>query len=265
MIKNILSIAGSDPSGGAGIQADLKTIGALGGYGMAVITGLTAQNTLGVQDVFFPPVDFLRAQIRSVLDDVEVHAIKIGMLGTAEIMYAVHEELENYNGPVVLDPVMVATSGDSLLDDAALEVMRDVMCPCASLLTPNIPEAQKLTRTAIMDLESAAQKLLALGCGAALLKGGHLKGGDCPDVLAWGNQVKIFSADRIDTKNSHGTGCTLSSALAVFMAQGYDLQQSVQQAKEYITGAIRHADDLSVGEGAGPVHHGWGKNIDIIN
>lgn len=255
MIKNVLSIAGSDPSGGAGIQADLKTFAALGVYGMAVPTALTAQNTGGVSDVFVLPTDFVHNQLKAIFEDIDVHAIKIGMLASAEIIEEVAERLKDYDGPVVLDPVMVATSGDSLLEPDAIDAFKEHLIPRASLITPNIPEAQKLTKTAVIDMEAAAEKLLTLGCEAALLKGGHLNGETSPDYLATPEGVFEFTAPRIKTDNTHGTGCTLSSAMAAYLAQGDNLNDAVWKAKEYLTKAIKEADQLSVGSGKGPVKH----------
>lgn len=257
MIPHVLSIAGSDPSGGAGIQADLKTFSALGVYGMAAVTALTAQNTLGVSGVHEVPPAFVRAQIRSVLEDIRVDAIKIGMLGSAEIIEAVAEELSRCDSAVmiVLDPVMVATSGDSLMTAGAAEAMKERLIPLCDVLTPNIPEAEKLLRKSVMDMEVSARELLVLGCGAVLLKGGHLKGDISRDVLARADGCVSLDAPRIETHNTHGTGCTLSSALAAYLAKGLSLAEAAQAAKAYVHAALCHADGLDVGRGRGPVHH----------
>ncbi|MBX2834892.1 MAG: bifunctional hydroxymethylpyrimidine kinase/phosphomethylpyrimidine kinase [Micavibrio sp.] len=255
MIANILSIAGSDPSGGAGIQADLKTFAAHGVYGMAVLAALTAQNTQGVRSVVNIPERFVRDQIAAIFDDIEVAAVKIGMLSNVEIIEAVADSLEEYAPKIiVLDPVMVASSGDGLIDTDAVDALKSRLIPMASLITPNIPEAEKLSRSAVIDMDVAAEKLLKLGCQAALLKGGHLKG-DAIDVLATANGVQSFNAERIDTENTHGTGCTLSSAIAANLGKGMDLFHAVAAAKDFVTEAIRTADDLQVGSGYGPLNH----------
>lgn len=259
MIPNVLSIAGSDPSGGAGIQADLKTFQALGCYGMAVVTSLTAQNTQGVTGVVDVPPDFIRNQIDAIFDDIEVAAVKIGMLANEEIMEAVADRLEHHNpAHIVLDPVMVATSGDSLINSDAVDVLKNRVVPLAHVITPNIPEAEKLARKVVIDMEDAAEGLLNLGAAAVYLKGGHLKGDVMRDVLAFSGDTKVFESSRIDTENTHGTGCTLSSAIAAYLAHGYDLVRACESAKSYVTNALKHADDLNVGHGHGPVHHGYG-------
>lgn len=261
-IKNILSIAGSDPSGGAGVQADLKTFAALGCYGMAVITALTAQNTCGVSGVMDVPPDFIAQQLSSVFDDVRVDGVKIGMLSSVETIAVVAEALRRYRPPlIVLDPVMVATSGDALIAADAVEALRAVLIPLAQVITPNIPEAEKLSRKAVLDMDQAAQGLLSLGCGAVLLKGGHLKGEGARDVLASAQGIHVFDLPRIETKNTHGTGCTLSSALACYLAQGLSLPQAAASAKAYVHGALAHGGELSVGAGNGPVHHGWARGV----
>lgn len=257
---NVLSVAGSDPSGGAGIQADLKTFSALGCYGMAVLTALTAQNTRGVFGVHVPPPEFIAAQLDAVLDDVEVAAIKIGMLATGEIARAVASTL---NGrpeiPVVLDPVLVATSGDSLGAPDVVGAMREVLLARATLITPNLQEAARLAGRPVphdvAGLRSLAEALHALGARAVLVKGGHLEGPDAVDILFDGTRHHAFSVPRIATRNTHGTGCTLSSAIAAFLAQGRDLVGSVGAAKAYLTEALAQSGQLAVGQGHGPVHH----------
>tara|TARA_B100001989_G_scaffold242362_1_gene209059 strand:- start:35 stop:817 length:783 start_codon:yes stop_codon:yes gene_type:complete len=258
MIPNILSIAGSDPSGGAGVQADLKTFAALGGYGMAVITALTAQNTNGVTGVMDVPEDFVKQQLETIFEDIHVDAVKIGMLSNAAIIKVVANILKKYTAPnIVLDPVMVATSGDSLISADAVDAMKQYLVPLADVLTPNIPEAEKLSRKAVLDMEEAAKGLLSLGCGAVYLKGGHLKGAQATDILAKNDgALRKYESDRIDTPNTHGTGCTLSSAIAAYLGHGLPLEDACAKAKDYLTKAIAQSDDLEVGCGHGPVNHG---------
>jgi hydroxymethylpyrimidine/phosphomethylpyrimidine kinase len=260
MIRNVLTIAGSDPSGGAGIQADLKTFAANGTYGMAALTALTAQNTQGVNAVELVPPAFVAAQIKAVFDDVRVDAVKIGMIATAEIAFIIADALAMHRDiPIVLDPVMVAKGGASLLADDAIMALRDALLPLATLVTPNLPEAAKLLgrdeaadRAAMAD---QARALADLGPAAVLVKGGHLAQPDSPDVLFADGQLHWFDAPRTPGKNTHGTGCTLSSAVAAQLAQGADIATAVDVAKRYVTGAIGAADALSVGRGHGPVHH----------
>ena len=255
-IPNVLSIAGSDPSGGAGIQADLKTFSALNCYGMAAITALTAQNTSGVSGFVAVPPQFITDQINMVFEDIEVDAVKIGMLANADIIEAVAQALhKNEAKNIVLDPVMVATSGDSLIDADAVDAMKKHLIPICDVLTPNIPEAEKLSRKAVLDMENAAQGLLSLGAKAVYLKGGHLKGDVARDVLADAAGVSVLEAPRIDTEDTHGTGCTLSSAIAAGLAQGKNLTEACDQAKAYLTRAIKYAHELNVGRGHGPVNH----------
>ena len=259
-IPNLLSIAGSDPSGGAGIQADLKTFSALGCYGMAAITALTAQNTQGVTGVHVPDASFIAQQIDAIFADVRVDAVKIGMLGSPEIVHAVADALARHNPPhFVLDPVLVATSGHSLGAPGVVEAMRDRLFPLASVITPNLPEAARLAGIDMpadeAGLEHLARLLAGQGVSAVLVKGGHLSGATAQDVLFAGGQVSCFSAPRVNTKNTHGTGCTLSSAIAAHLAKGLPLAQAVQASKDYLTQALRAADALEVGQGHGPVHH----------
>ncbi len=255
-IPNILSIAGSDPSGGAGIQADLKVFAALGGYGLAAITALTAQNTTGVRSVVHVPARFMQDQLDAIFEDIDVDAVKIGMLGNVEIMEEVANSLERYKPRnIVLDPVMVATSGDFLMDMGAIDFLKNRLIPMADIVTPNIPEAEKLMRKSVLDMEDAAQSLLELGAKAVILKGGHLKGEIMRDVLATGEGVKVLETQRVDTENTHGTGCSLSSAVATYLGQGLSMQDACQKAKDYVTCALGWADDLSVGCGHGPLHH----------
>ncbi len=257
MIPNVLSIAGSDPSGGAGIQADLKTFSALGVYGMAAITALTAQNTRGVTGVQEIPADFVIKQVQAIFDDVRVDAVKIGMAGSAPTIAALADFLRQKNPPVIiLDPVMVAQSGDHLISDDAVEHLKRDLLPLASIITPNIPEAEVLLgRTFDGDMESFARDILKSGANAVLLKGGHLTGQTSRDIYLDKNGLKILECQRIKTKNNHGTGCTLSSALAAYMARGMPAHEAAQSAKNYITAALQNSGKLDVGSGAGPVHH----------
>ncbi|MFF1829521.1 bifunctional hydroxymethylpyrimidine kinase/phosphomethylpyrimidine kinase [Paenarthrobacter sp. NPDC058040] len=260
----VLSIAGSDPSGGAGIQADLKSIAAHGGYGMAVVTALTAQNTLGVTAVHVPPVEFLRQQLEAISTDVSIDAVKIGMLGDAEVIEEVRAWLEKVRpAVVVLDPVMVATSGDRLLRESAEAALRQLL-PLADLITPNIPElAMLLGEPGAQDWASALDqgKRLAAECGnTVLVKGGHLAGAECPDALV--NTSGLLRQDvidvagpRIDTTNSHGTGCSLSSALATVQARKGDWEASLREVKPWLLQALAAADVLEVGRGSGPINH----------
>jgi hydroxymethylpyrimidine/phosphomethylpyrimidine kinase len=255
-----LTIAGSDSSGGAGIQADLKTFAALGVYGASAITALTAQNTQGVEAVLVVPPDFVARQIRVVARDLKVAAVKIGMLATSEVIEAVAGALETLPGvPVVLDPVMVAASGDVLLDEDAIETLRTVLLPRADLITPNLPEAAKLLGSSDAKDERAmsgqAAALRRLGAKAVLIKGGHAEGGKAVDILIDEAGELRLEAPRIKTSNTHGTGCTLSSAIAAELAKGASLRDAVSNAKAYVTAAIAAADTLDIGQGRGPVHH----------
>jgi hydroxymethylpyrimidine/phosphomethylpyrimidine kinase len=260
MIRNVLSIAGSDPSGGAGIQADLKTFAARGVCGMAAITALTAQNTLGVTGVHAVPPDFVAEQIRTVFADVRVDAVKIGMIANAGIAEAVAGALAPHRAiPIVLDPVMIAKGGAPLLQQDAVAALTKYLLPLATLLTPNLPEAAALLgeaeATDRRTMESQAKGLRRFGPKAVLLKGGHLPGDESPDVLVTKAGTTWFEAPRLRTANTHGTGCTLSSALAAELAKQQTLEEAVRDAKLYLTMAIDGAEQLSVGSGHGPVHH----------
>lgn len=258
MIANVLSIAGSDPSGGAGIQADLKAISANGAYGMAALTALTAQNTQGVTGVELMSPGFVADQIAAVLEDIRVDAIKIGMVATAEIATAVAEALPE-DVPVILDPVIVAKGGATLLADEAVAVVRDRLLPLSRVVTPNLPEAARLldrpVATTREEMADQARRLLDYGSEASLVKGGHLPGRASPDILCEGTDQFWFDGPRTPTANTHGTGCTLSSALAAQVARGKALPEAVDAAKAYVAAAIAGADRLSVGHGHGPVHH----------
>ena len=260
MISNLLTIAGSDPSGGAGIQADLKTFAARGGYGMAVLTALTAQNTQGVSGIHPIPPDFVAAQIAAILADIRVDAVKIGMIADAAVAEAVGEALAPLAGvPVVLDPVMVAKGGAALLAPEAVAALRAHLLPRAIMLTPNLPEAAALLGAAEAsdraEMAAQARALLGLGPAAVLLKGGHLPGEESPDVLATAEGVSWFEGARVPTRTTHGTGCSLSSALAAELAKGRAPEAAVARAKAWLAGAIARAGALSVGHGHGPVHH----------
>ncbi len=255
-----LTIAGSDSGGGAGIQADLKAMSALGVYGASVITAVTAQNTRAVTAVEGISLPVISAQISAVLDDLDVGAIKIGMLATPEIIATVAEALEGYSGPIVLDPVMVAKSGDALLQEDAVETLKEILIPRATILTPNLPEAARiLSDDQARDrkaLISQGRELAALGPENVLMKGGHGQGSVCLDILVDRDTVLAeLTAPRLDTKNTHGTGCTLSSAIAAGLARGLPMLEAVEAAHAYLQGAIRAADKLAVGSGHGPVHH----------
>lgn len=260
----VLSVAGSDPSGGAGIQADLKSIAAHGGYGMAVLTALTAQNTQGVRAVHAPPPDFVRQQLEAVSDDVTLDAVKIGMLGTAAAADVVGGWLAEVRPPVVvLDPVMVATSGDRLLEDDAEDALRALL-PLADLVTPNVAELARLTGqdTATSWPQALVQgRSLARSAGVTVLvKGGHLGGAGCPDALVDGSaqqgaDVLEVPGERVRTRHTHGTGCSLSSAMATRLASGEEAGAALRTVKSWLAGALRHAHELEVGHGSGPLHH----------
>lgn len=255
----VLSIAGSDSGGGAGIQADIKTITALGGYAATAVTAITAQNTLGVREIHAVPLDVIRSQMDAVLEDIGADCIKTGMLASVDIISLVCDRLDVMakNIPRVIDPVMVATSGARLMDEGAVAALKARLIPGAALLTPNIPEAEILTGMTITDVETmlrAGQALLALGAKAVLVKGGHLPGDQISDVLVTSDEVSIMSDPRIDTRHTHGTGCTLASAIATGLAQGMPLSDAVRRARDYVQEAIRTA--LGFGAGHGPLNHG---------
>jgi hydroxymethylpyrimidine/phosphomethylpyrimidine kinase len=257
---NALTIAGTDPSGGAGIQADLKTFSALGAYGTSVITALVAQNTRGVQSVYHIDPAFVAAQLDSVLSDVRIDSAKIGMLANAEIVTAVAERLRHYQlSYVVLDTVMLAKSGDPLLAPEAVESIRRELLPLVSLITPNLPEAAALLACAPAENErqmrEQGQALLAMGCQAVLMKGGHLNEGESPDWLFTADLEQRFTAPRVATRHTHGTGCTLSAALAALRPRRKNWVETVIEAKAYLQQALQQADSLEVGQGIGPVHH----------
>lgn len=258
----LLTIAGSDSSGGAGIQADLKTFAALGGYGMSAITALTAQNTTGVQAVASTTPEMLRAQIDSVMNDVGCDAAKIGMVPDASSIRVVAEALRAHRlQPVVLDPVMVATSGCTLMEHSAAAVLLQELAPLSQLITPNLAEAQLLAEQeihSVPDMLKAARTLQQRGAAAVLVKGGHLAGDVLSDVLVLADGSEHVLTDaRIDTRNTHGTGCTLSAAIATYLALGCDMLQAVQRGRAYLRGALAAGANVRVGQGHGPVNHSF--------
>ena len=261
--RRVLTIAGSDSGGGAGIQADLKTFAANGCYGASVITALTAQNTQGVRGIHAAPVEFVAQQLDAVLGDIGADAVKIGMLFSPELIATVARKLAEYRvAHIVLDPVMVAQSGDKLLQDDAVAALKTGLAPLAEVLTPNIPEAEVLLGRSISSYDAmaaAAAELARLGCRNVLVKGGHLEGEASDDCLYLGTEQRVvrLPGERVETRNNHGTGCTLSSAIAANLAKGAGMEAAVRHAKEYLTGAIRAGADYRLGHGHGPVHHFW--------
>jgi len=255
-----LTIAGSDSSGGAGIQADLKTFSALGVYGASVITALTAQNTRGVDGIHDVPAEFVARQIDSVFSDLAVNAVKIGMLSQPAIIKAVAAGLDRHGARnVVLDPVMIAASGATLLVPEAVETLRRVLLPKALLVTPNLPEAAALLGEDVAQTDPAvlgqAERIRGLGPRAVLIKGGHADGAESVDVLLDGEGFARFASASVATRNTHGTGCTLSSAIAAGLAKGLALREAIASAKRYVSAAIAASDTLRIGHGHGPVHH----------
>lgn len=256
-IPRVLIIAGSDSGGGAGIQADIKTCAAFGVYSATAITAITAQNTLGVQQVEVLPADLVRAQIRSVMSDIGADVVKIGMLGSEAIIDVVAEELADIEALIVLDPVMVSTSGDALLEAGANAALKTKLIPLADVITPNVPEAELLTGLSISDVDDmpkAGEALIGMGAYAALMKGGHLKSKTLIDVLVSEEGASMMTGPRIHTRHTHGTGCTLASAVAAGLALGSPLEEAVATARDYVYEAIRSAPKL--GGGNGPLNHG---------
>ena len=264
-IPNVLSIAGVDPSGGAGVFADIKAMSACGAYACGVVTALTAQNTCAVTGVLPIAPDFVREQLDTLFADVRIDAVKIGMLDNAALIGTVADALLKYRPKfVVLDPVMVAKSGDRLLREEAVSALRERLLPLATVLTPNIPEAlalldrdDEVTEDDMPELVRSLWMLMKNREAWVYLKGGHLEGEESPDLLFNGVVSIPFTAARVQTKNTHGTGCTLSSAIAASLPQESDVPGACRRAKEYLTGAVRHADELSVGTGHGPTNHFW--------
>ncbi|ALJ00788.1 bifunctional hydroxymethylpyrimidine kinase/phosphomethylpyrimidine kinase [Rufibacter tibetensis] len=255
----VLTIAGSDSGGGAGIQADLKTFSALGCFGTSAITAITVQNTRGVTGIHSVPPEIVKGQIKAVMEDIKPAAIKIGMVHSPELVQAIAEQLRQYPVPVVLDPVMVATSGDKLIQDETIQLLQQVLFPLAKVVTPNLDEAQILSGLSIRNVDEmqvAAQKILQTGCGAVLLKGGHLPGPRLYDVfLPQNGHLQVFESEFIQSQNTHGTGCTLSSAIAAYLALGLPLQQAITQARDYVHQAIDQGKDVKTGAGHGPLNH----------
>lgn len=256
----VLTIAGSDSGGGAGIQADLKTFSALGCFGTSAITSVTVQNTLGVTGIHSIPPDIVAGQIKAVIDDIRPSAIKIGMVHSPALALAIAEQLRNYPDiPIVVDPVMVATSGDRLIENETVEILKNRLFPLAILVTPNLDETEILTGLPVRnphEMENAAEIILETGCSAVLVKGGHLSGPVLYNILKDKNGgSKTFTSEAIHTNNTHGTGCTLSSAIAAFMAQGKTVGEAVVLAGEYIHEAIKSGDNVITGKGHGPLNH----------
>jgi hydroxymethylpyrimidine/phosphomethylpyrimidine kinase len=260
MVPNVLSIAGFDPSGGAGVLADIKTFAALRCQGLAVVTALTAQNTQGVAGIHLVPAEFVAAQIDALFADIDIAAIKIGMLAAPAIVKAVALKLADHGGsPVVLDPVLAASSGEPLAIGDVAEAVLQHLAPLVALLTPNLAEAARLAEapvpTTLAGMHMLAEDLHRRGFKAVLVKGGHLEGKTAEDVLFDGTSHHTFSAPRVATRNTHGTGCTLSAAIAAHLALGLDLIGSIEAAKAYVSGALAKADELDAGRGQGPLHH----------
>ncbi|HZW15311.1 MAG TPA: bifunctional hydroxymethylpyrimidine kinase/phosphomethylpyrimidine kinase [Brevundimonas sp.] len=257
-LGRVLIIAGSDSGGGAGIQADIKAVTAMGGYAATAITAVTVQNTLGVHGVHALPLDLIEAQARAVLDDIGADAIKTGMLGSIEVVERVAALLDTSDAPAIIDPVMIAKGGHPLLPDAAVEAVRALMVPRAALLTPNAPEAEALTGLGVADLDGqrrAGEALLAMGARAVLMKGGHVPGETVVDLLMTPSGETLLEGPRVETPHTHGTGCTLASACAAGLARGLPLEGAVAEAWAYVAEAIRRAPGL--GQGHGPLDHGW--------
>ncbi len=254
-----LTIAGSDSCGGAGIEADLKTFAALGVYGAAAVTAVTAQNTQGVRAIHDIPPEIVAQQIDAVMEDIGIDSVKSGMLSNVGIIEAIADRLAHHGvGAYVLDPVMVSESGHRLLDPSARDALIERLIPQALLITPNIAEVESLVGVRIEsedDMRDAAKALLDLGSRSVLVKGGHLPGEQATDILYDGDDFVLLSAPRVDTKNTHGTGCTLSAAIAAHLAKGRDLGEAVRLGKDYVTGALRHSFDI--GKGPGPLNHFW--------
>lgn len=264
----VLIIAGSDSGGGAGIQADIKTVTALGGYAMTAITAVTVQDTLGVHAIHEVPLDIIRGQIKVVLEDIGTDAIKTGMLHSVEIIEAVAEDFSNLApaAALIVDPVMIAKGGAVLAGSETVDAFKRALMPFATLITPNVPEAEALTGRKIETLDqqkAAADALLGLGCDAVLLKGGHMPGETIYDVLATQETIEVMSGPRIDTPHTHGTGCTLASAIAALMAQGAPLRDAVEVARDYVEEAIRSAPGF--GKGHGPLYHAHTLRFDEGN
>ncbi|MDK9761071.1 bifunctional hydroxymethylpyrimidine kinase/phosphomethylpyrimidine kinase [Vibrio sp. D420a] len=265
----VLTIAGSDSGGGAGIQADIKAMSATGSFACSVITAITSQNTQGVSAIFPIPLDHVASQLDAVFSDLNVVAVKVGMLADSNIIKVVADKIKQYQPKhLVIDPVMVATSGDLLLEQSAISTLKEALIPLADIITPNLPEGAALTGKPVpeseADMQDMVEELRALGAKSVLLKGGHLEQDEnSNDLLILPTSTALISSKRFPTKNTHGTGCTLSSAIASYLAQGNDLTQSVELGKRYISEAIAHADQLNVGQGHGPVNHFYSGHADV--
>ena len=265
----VLTIAGSDSGGGAGIQADIKAISATGSYACSAITAITAQNTLGVSAIFPIPLEHVEKQLDAVFSDLNIVAVKIGMLADSEIIKVVAAKIKQYKPAfLVVDPVMVATSGDLLLKESAISTLKSALLPLADLITPNLPEGAALIGSDVPtnedEMGNMINELRQLNVNAVLLKGGHLEQDEnSNDLLIFQDHVEQLTAKRINTHNTHGTGCTLSSAIASYLAQGHDLLQAVKLGKQYISNAIAHADELNIGSGHGPVNHFFIGHADV--
>lgn len=254
--KIALTVAGTDPTGGAGVLADIKAIHSRGVYGMGVVTSLTAQNTLGVQDVFNVPVGFIDKEMNSVFSDAVPHAMKTGMIAEADMMEVVGKYIKKYQMPYVMDPVMIATSGDRLMTDKSMSTLIDTLVPLAKIVTPNLHEAEAMTNMTLSDEKDIhkALKIIVdeMGAESVIIKGGHLEG-DATDYLYDGNNISTLSAKRIETNQTHGTGCTFSAVLTAELAKGHTIHQAFKTSKAYITEAIKHSP--GIGQGNGPVNH----------
>ncbi len=265
----VLTIAGSDSGGGAGIQADIKAMSATGSFACSVITAITSQNTQGVSAIFPIPLDHVSSQLDAVFSDLNVAAVKVGMLADSSIIKVVADKVKQFQPKhLVIDPVMVATSGDLLLEQSAISTLKEELIPLADIITPNLPEGAALTGKPVpeseADMQDMVEELRALGAKAVLLKGGHLEQNEnSNDLMILPTSTTLISAKRFPTKNTHGTGCTLSSAIASYLAQGNDLTQAVELGKRYISEAIAHADQLDVGQGHGPVNHFYVGHADV--
>jgi hydroxymethylpyrimidine kinase/phosphomethylpyrimidine kinase len=254
-----LTIATSDSGGGAGIQADLKTFAAMGVYGVSIIVALTAQNTKEVRSIYPIDIKFIEDQMDVIFEDFDISSVKIGMLYDEKIIKVVYNNLQKYKAKnIVLDPVMISKSGAKLLQNSSINILKELLIPLAELLTPNIPEAMELTGVDIKninEMEMAAKLICEMGSKNVLIKGGHLKKATITDLLYYNNKFYYFESQKIDTKNTHGTGCTYSSAIAANLAKNYDLPEAVRRAKEYVYNTIKYADQLNVGKGFGPLNH----------
>lgn len=259
-----LTIAGTDPTGGAGVQADLKTFQELKSYGMSVITSVVAQNTTGVQDVHHLPLAIIESQLDSIFSDVPVHALKTGMIANTDMMEVVYEKIKDLHIPIVIDPVMVATSGDTLINREARHYLIDKLIPLATVVTPNLPETEYLINETVeteTEMKKAAKIIVdELGAKAALIKGGHLKG-DATDFLYDGKSFYTLTEKRIDTNNTHGTGCTYAAAITAYLSQGVSLIEAVEKSKQFITAAIK--ESIDIGAGSGPTKHWAIRNLKV--